>query len=155
MRTLNKILLAGRLGRDPEIRQPSHAGGTPWGILSIATNRARRGPDGSWIEETDWHQVKVFGHNADYALRVLRKGALVSVEGQVTYSKWQSPEGNRHVSARILADRIGLLAQPNADKAAAAQPIAVDAAPAEAGVEFEDAPEMLVIEPLDAVTAEA
>jgi single-strand DNA-binding protein len=156
MRTLNKILLAGRLGRDPEIRQPNHPGGTPWGVLSIATNRARRAPDGSWIEETDWHQVKVFGREAEYAVRVLRKGALVSVEGTVTYSKWQGADGQKHVSARILADRIGLLANPNADRAVQAQPIAVDAPPPAAfAPEVDDAPESIVIEPLDAVTAEA
>lgn len=108
MRTMNHITLIGRLGKDPELRTAAHAG-TPWTVLSVATNRVRREGD-AWIEEADWHQVKVFGREAEYAARNLKKGSLVGIEGALQYERWTSSDGQKHHSARIVADRLSLLA---------------------------------------------
>jgi len=117
MRSLNRIVLIGRLGRSPEIRQ-SAKGGSPWGLLSVATSRPRKSGD-AWVEDTDWHHVKVFGKEADYCERVLQTGALIAVEGTLVYEKWKDAEGNKRNATRVLADRISLLHQ----KEAAPEPI--------------------------------
>lgn len=105
MRMVNKIMLVGRIGRDPELRRPAGDNGTPWSVLSVATNRYRKEGE-QWIEDTDWHQVKVFGKEAEYANRVFRKGSLVSVEGSLSYEHWTSEDGTKHHATRILADRV-------------------------------------------------
>ena len=107
MRTLNRIVIIGRVGRDPELRVAS-SGGSVWCTLSVATNRPRRDGD-QWIEETDWHHVRVFGREAEYVNKHIRKGALVAVDGGVTYDKWTGPDGAKHSHTRILADRVSLL----------------------------------------------
>ena len=74
----------------------------------MATSRYRKDGEG-WTEETDWHQVKVFGREAEYCQKNMRKGALVSVEGSVVQDRWTRPDGAKHVASRILADRVALL----------------------------------------------
>lgn len=111
MRSTNRVMLIGRIGRDPEIRTGS--GGQPWGTFSLATGRYRREGE-AWIEETDWHWVKVFGKEAERAGKVCAKGALVAVEGTLVYEKWTDREGRAHEAARIHADRVSFLASPRA-----------------------------------------
>jgi single-strand DNA-binding protein len=107
MRSLNRIVVVGRLGRDPETR--TSAGGTPWGSLSVATSRGRREGD-TWVEDTDWHTVRIFGRDAEFAQRQLHRGDLVAVEGSVQYDKWTTADGEKRVSTRIVADRLHLIA---------------------------------------------
>ena len=103
MRGLNRVTLLGRLGRDPELR--TSASGTSWATLSLATDRSRREGDG-WVEETDWHRVKVFGRDAERSHQRLSKGSLALVEGSISYENWEDKEGVRRTSTVILADRI-------------------------------------------------
>ena len=92
MRTVNKIVLVGHLGQDPELRAPKN-NGRPWCTFSLATGRPRRTDDG-WAEDTDWHGVKCFGATAERVSRFLSKGSLAAVEGQVVYEKWT--DGRSH-----------------------------------------------------------
>lgn len=107
MRTMNRIVLIGRLGRHPELRE-SKSGGR-WCALSVATERHRK--DGEqWKVETDWHQVRVFGSEAEKCEQMLRSGSLVSIEGSMHYERWEDEDGKTRVAARISADRVGFLA---------------------------------------------
>lgn len=107
MRGMNRVTLIGRLGRHPELREGKT--GTRWCTLSVATDRRRR--DGEdWKNETDWHQVKVFGTEAEKCEQMLRSGSLISVEGSMAYEKWEDDEGKSRTAARILADKVGFLA---------------------------------------------
>lgn len=126
MRGLNQIVLVGNLGRDPEIR-PGKSG-IPWGTFSLATTRARR--DGEkWVEDVDWHEVKVFGALAEQVGRFCKKGRPVAVTGSVTYEKWSDDEGNKRVSARILADRVDFLgSRPATEHHGADETVDVEAA---------------------------
>lgn len=106
MRGMNRVTLIGRLGRNPELR--TSRAGSPWCTLAVATDRRRR--DGEeWKTETDWHQVKVFGADAERCEQMLRAGSLVSVEGQMTYERWEDDKGQKRISARILARDVGFL----------------------------------------------
>ena len=106
MRGLNKIVLIGRLGSHPEVR--TGKAGNAWCALSLATDRVRKEGD-EWKTETDWHQVRVFGKDAERCEQMLRSGSLVSVEGKLTYDKWEDDEGKKRISPRVLADRVGFL----------------------------------------------
>lgn len=106
MKSMNAIHIVGRLGRHPEVRQSK--AGKPWCKLAVATNRARRDGDG-WKEETDWHQVKVFGDEAVRCEQMLRSGSLVSIEGTMSYDKWEDEAGKTRVHATVLANRVGFL----------------------------------------------
>jgi len=105
-RGLNKIVLIGRLGSHPELR--TGANGTPWCRLSVATGRPKKDGD-EWKTETDWHQVRVFGRDAERCEQMLRSGSLVSIEGKMTYDKWQDDDGKQRFSARVVAERVGFL----------------------------------------------
>jgi single-strand DNA-binding protein len=129
MRTMNKVVLIGRLGRDPELR--TSQGGVHWSTLSIATSRPRK-EGNNWVEETDWHVVKVFGKEAENLIKVLRRGALVAVEGSISYEKWTTAEGVKQTSTRIMADRVSLLA--SAPEREAASPAEAPADTSESAV---------------------
>ncbi len=108
MRTMNKITLIGRLGRDPEMKLAQN--GTHWTVLAVATNRNRKDGD-KWVEETDWHQVKCFGKDAEYVGKYCKKGSIVSIEGEVHYETWQDKDNGKRWSAKVYADRVGMLAE--------------------------------------------
>ena len=112
MRGLNKVVIIGNLGSDPELRT-AKGGGVPWSTLSVATGRARK-QDGQWVEETDWHAVRVFGRTAEQVAQYLRKGALVGVEGTLVYDRWTADDGTPRKTARVLADKVSFLDKPGA-----------------------------------------
>lgn len=107
MRTMNKITLIGRLGRDPEMKLAQN--GTHWTTLAVATNRNRKDGD-KWVEETDWHQVKCFGKDAEYVGKYCKKGSVVSIEGEIHYETWLDKDNGKRWSAKVYADRVGLVA---------------------------------------------
>jgi single-strand DNA-binding protein len=104
---MNRIVIVGRLGSDPELRQSRS--GTAWCSMTIATNRARKEGD-QWVEETDWHEVKVFGDDAERSHRKLRKGSVVAVDGSLVYETWKDDAGNRRRKPKIVATRVQFLA---------------------------------------------
>ena len=107
MRGMNRIFLIGRLGQDPELRVGKS--GAPWGVLGVATNRARKEGE-VWIEETDWHDVKVFGTEAEKVQKMGQKGAVVAIEGSLVYETWNDEQGNKKRKARVIASRVQFVA---------------------------------------------
>ena len=106
MRAENKITLTGHVGQEPELKVGRT--GTPWCSLSLATNRRRRTMEGEWEDQTDWHDVRLFGQAAHYVQGQVRKGSRIEVEGSLAYDTWTDDDGNRRRSARILATNIRL-----------------------------------------------
>jgi len=107
MRGLNKVILIGRLGKNPEVRE-SQSGSSKWSSFSLATNRGvRRGEQ--WEEETDWHRVTCFGALAEQCGSFLQKGALVAVEGSVQNDNWTTEEGQRRFATTIIAEGVTFL----------------------------------------------
>jgi single-strand DNA-binding protein len=107
MRGYNRIFLIGRLGQDPDIRIGKS--GQPWTMLGVATNRARKEGE-VWVEETDWHDVKVFGNDAEKVQKMGCKGAVVAIEGSLVYESWTDELGNKKRKARVIASRVQFVA---------------------------------------------
>jgi single-strand DNA-binding protein len=103
MRGMNRIVIVGRLGQEPELRMSK--GNTAWATFSVATNRGRREGE-HWVEETDWHDVKVFGDDAERCVRRLRKGSVVAVDGALQYETLTDDAGQKRRRPRIMANRV-------------------------------------------------
>ncbi len=89
---INKVILVGNLGRDPELRHLE--GGAKVARFSVATNENYKDKSGEWQKLTEWHDVVAWSGLADYAERWLKKGGLVYVEGKLTHRKYQDKDGN-------------------------------------------------------------
>lgn len=104
---VNKVILIGNLGADPETRETQS--GSSVGNLRIATNERRKNRDGEWVDHTEWHRVTVFGKTADNCDKYLSKGRQVYVEGRIQTRKWQDKEGNDKYTTEIVADQVRFL----------------------------------------------
>ncbi|MCB0322321.1 MAG: single-stranded DNA-binding protein [Bdellovibrionales bacterium] len=102
--SLNKVLLMGRLGADPELRYTQ--GQTAVCNLRLATNDRRRNPNGEWVETTEWHRVVTFGKTAENCGQYLKKGREIFVEGRIRTNKWQDQEGKDRYTTEILAQSV-------------------------------------------------
>jgi len=105
--TVNKAILVGNLGQDPELR--STGGGTPVVTLRMATTDRRRDKDGNWNDHTEWHSVVVFGRQAENVGRFCRKGKQLFIEGRIQTRKWQDRDGRDRYSTEIVADNVRFL----------------------------------------------
>ncbi|MDR2893036.1 MAG: single-stranded DNA-binding protein [Deltaproteobacteria bacterium] len=104
---LNKVMLIGRLGRDPELRYA--ANGTPICNFSIATDESYTDRDGQKVERTEWHNIVTFQRVAENCKTYLGKGSLVFVEGSLQTEKWQDKEGQDRYTTKIKAQRVQFL----------------------------------------------
>ena len=108
MASINKVILVGNLGRDPEIR--SMPGGSTVCNVTIATSRNWKSKDsGDKVEETEWHRVVFFDRLAEIARDYLRKGRPVYVEGRLKTRKWQDKEGRDTYTTEVIAENLQLL----------------------------------------------
>lgn len=100
----NKAIIIGNLTRDPELR--STPGGVQVANIGIATNRVWKDKSGAKQESTDYHNVVVFGRQAETAAQYLRKGASVMVEGRLQTRSWEGQDGKKNYRTEIVADRV-------------------------------------------------
>lgn len=147
-RSLNKVMLIGNLGADPEIR--STAGGTRVATLSIATSRQWTNQTGERQEKTEWHRVVLWNNNrnsglADLAEKYLTKGDRIYVEGRIEYRTWEDRDGKTRYTTEINAREIIMLSPRGGDgggtpmPARSTQPAAVEGKTES----FDDFPEAL------------
>jgi len=108
-RGLNKVMIIGRLGRDPEMRYtPS---GRPVTTFSVATSRTWNTSEGEKRTETEWFNVVAWGSLAEICKQYLTKGMQVYVEGRLQTRHWDDPEGNKHSSTEIVANEMIMLGE--------------------------------------------
>lgn len=104
---INKVILIGRLGADPEIRY------TPKGVavanFRIATNEVWTNQDGEREERTEWHRIVTFGNLAETCSKYLAKGRQVYVEGRLRTREWEDKDGNRRWTTEIVANTVKFL----------------------------------------------
>jgi single-strand DNA-binding protein len=107
MGSVNKAILVGNLGRDAELRYTS--GGTPVASVRMATTERFTDRDGQKREETQWHDVVIWGKTAEAIHEYLTKGKQIYVEGRIQTRKWTDKEGKDRYNTEIRADRVVLL----------------------------------------------
>ncbi|MEJ2261917.1 MAG: single-stranded DNA-binding protein [Anaerolineales bacterium] len=106
-RGLNKVMIIGNLGRDPEMRYtPS---GRPVTSFSVATSRTWNTSDGERRTETEWFNIVAWGNLAEICNQYLSKGQRVYVEGRLQTRRWEDTDGNKHTSTEVVANEMILL----------------------------------------------
>ena len=106
-RGLNKVMLIGHLGRDPEMRYtPS---GRPVTTFSLAVSRSWNTSDGQRRNETEWFKIVAWGNLAEICKKYLQKGSQVYIEGRLQNRKWQDSEGNPRTSVEVVAHDMVML----------------------------------------------
>jgi single-strand DNA-binding protein len=107
MASVNKVILVGNLGRDPEIRYlPS---GDPVANITIATSSKYKNKTGEMVEETEWHRITFFGKLAEIVGQYLKKGRSVYVEGRIKTRKYTDKDGVEKFATDIIANEMQML----------------------------------------------
>ena len=106
-RGVNKVILVGNLGNDPEVKYTQ--GGMAITTLSVATTSVRKDKDGNQQEKTEWHRVKLFGKLGEIAGEYLKKGRQVYIEGSIRYDKFTGADGVEKYFTDIVADEMQML----------------------------------------------
>jgi single-strand DNA-binding protein len=99
MASVNKVILIGNVGKDPEIRYMQS--GEPIANFSLATNEVWNDKSGQKQERTEWHRVEVFGKTAQVVRDYVTKGRPVYIEGSIRYEEWTDKDGNKRNTTRI------------------------------------------------------
>ena len=141
-RGVNKVILVGNLGKDPEVRYLPN--GNAVANFTIATSESWKDKDtGEKKEKTEWHRIVVWGKLAEICGEYLRKGKQVYIEGRLQTRKWQDKDGHDKYTTEVVCDEMQMLGgrgdggdaeqSPPADNRGAGKP-----APAKAGADFDD-----------------
>ncbi len=105
--SVNKVILVGRLGRDPETRYTG--GGQAVANFSVATDESYKDKNGERQKRTEWHKIVVWGKQAEIAQQYLKKGSLIFIEGRIQSREWQDKEGQKRTSFEIVANNFRML----------------------------------------------
>jgi single-strand DNA-binding protein len=107
MAGVNKVILVGNLGKDPEMRRLD--GGVAWVRFTLATTEYYKDKDGNKIEQTEWHNIVMWRVIAESAERILKKGYTIYLEGKIQSRKWQDKEGQQRNTTEIVAETFQLI----------------------------------------------
>ena len=107
-RGVNKVILVGNLGKDPEIK--STPSGMSIATFSLATTERRKDKDGNWQDQTEWHNIKAFGRTAEVVGQYLKKGSSIFVEGRIHYDSWDDKEtGQKKYRTEVIVNDLIML----------------------------------------------
>jgi single-strand DNA-binding protein len=138
MAGVNKCIIIGNLGRDPEIKYTQS--NVPVANLSVATTESWKDKNsGEWQEKTEWHRIVAWRHLAERAERFLRKGKQVYIEGRIETRNWEDQSGQKHWMTEIIAQQMQLLGRRDENEQQAASG-GSDKTPAASGGNFDPAP---------------
>ncbi len=107
MRGINKVILIGHLGKDPEVRYLE--GGSVVANIRMATSESYTNKSGERVDQTEWHSVVFWRKLAEIAEKYLRKGSLIYVEGKLQTRSWEDKEGNKRYTTEIVGDSMTML----------------------------------------------
>jgi single-strand DNA-binding protein len=114
MAGINKVILIGRLGGDPEIRYTNN--GTAVANFSLATSANWTNKSGEREERTDWHKIVAFGRLGEICGEYLNKGKQVYVEGRLQTRSWEDKDGNKRKTTEVVALQLQMLGAPSGDR---------------------------------------
>ncbi len=104
---INKVILVGNVGRDPEIRSTSS--GTPVANFRLATNERRKDANGEWVDHTEWHTVVVWGRMVNVVEQYVHKGRQLYIEGALRTREWEAKDGQKRFTTEVHARELKLL----------------------------------------------
>jgi single-strand DNA-binding protein len=107
MASLNKVMLIGNLGKDPEVRYTGS--GTAVASFSLATSEKFKNKNGEWEERTEWHNITLWARLAEIAGEYLAKGKTVYIEGRLQTRKWQDRDGKDRYTTEIVGEKMQML----------------------------------------------
>lgn len=107
MAGVNKVILVGNLGKDPEVRYLDS--GVAVANFSLATTESYKNKEGERVSQTEWHNIVLWRGLAEVAEKYLKKGASIYVEGKIRTRKWEDKDGNTRYSTEILGDNMTML----------------------------------------------
>jgi single-strand DNA-binding protein len=108
--SVNKVILVGNLGRDPELRYTQ--AGTAVANFTLATNESFTTKDGRREERTEWHRIVAWGKTAELCSQYLSKGRTVYIEGRLQTREWENKEGQKQRTTEIVAQTVQFLGSP-------------------------------------------
>ena len=108
--SLNKVMLIGNVGRDPEVRYlDGNSGNAKVATFTLATTERYRDRNGETRENTEWHNIVAWRNNADVAERFVKTGTQLFIEGRIRTRSWDDQNGNKRYTTEIIADNLQLL----------------------------------------------
>lgn len=110
MAGINKVILIGNLGKDPDILVFDN---NKKASFSLATNESYKNKEGQWVDQTEWHNIICWKHLAEYAEKTLKKGMQVYIEGKLRTRKWEDKNGGKKYMVEIQAENITVLGRTN------------------------------------------
>ena len=114
MAGVNKVILVGNLGKDPEVRYLDS--GVVVANFSLATTESYKNKEGEKVNQTEWHNIVLWRGLAEVAEKWLKKGSSVYIEGKIRTRKWEDKDGNNRYNTEILADNMTMLGgKPSSD----------------------------------------
>ena len=139
MASLNKVIIIGRIGKDPEVRHTQS--GQSVASFSVATDESYKDQSGQKVEKTEWHRITAWGKQAEFIGNYLGKGRLVYIEGKIETRKWTDNNGQERYTTEIKADRVQALDQrPDAQQHAGQQSTGQPPAQYNANNDMDDVP---------------
>ena len=105
--SVNKVILVGRLGKDPETKFTT--GGQALATFTMATDSSYKDRNGERQKKTEWHRIKIWGKLAEIVQQYLKKGSLVFIEGRIETREWQDKEGQKRYTTEIVANEMRML----------------------------------------------
>jgi len=104
---INKVILIGNVGKDPEIRYTQN--GNAVATFSLATTERRKSAEGQWTDHTEWHNIVAWGKTAETCNQYAKKGTQLYLEGRIQTRKWQDKDGNNRYTTEIVVNQMVLL----------------------------------------------
>lgn len=118
MAGINKVILIGNLGKDPEIRSLDN--GVKVASFSLATTESFKNKEGQKIDQTEWHNIVMWRGLAEIAEKFLKKGSQIYLEGKIRTRSWDDKEGNKRYTTEIIADTFTMLGAKREDSSSPA-----------------------------------
>ncbi|MBM4334427.1 MAG: single-stranded DNA-binding protein [Deltaproteobacteria bacterium] len=110
MAGVNKVIIVGNVGRDPELRTTQ--GGQNVSTFSVATNERFKDKSGEWQDRTEWHRVVAWGRLAEICGEYLKKGRQVYIEGRLQTRDWEDKDGHKRYTTEVIAQSMQMLGSP-------------------------------------------
>lgn len=108
---VNRVILIGNLGKDPEVRRLES--GAVVAKFSLATSESYKDKEGQWQDQTEWHEVVVWRNLAERAEQSLKKGSMIYLEGKLTHRSWQDADGNQRRTTEVVGSYYRVLDRKN------------------------------------------